>query len=102
MSESAFIFDNKLSESFDGFSFGSAFRAYFSKYILMSLRKKLWLEKCPPEFKPVVYRRYIDKIFVWFMPKDHLLSLARYMNTRHKNLKFAFDFEQIDRIFLKC
>ena len=56
--------------------------------------EKLWLDNCQPDFKPVVYRRYIDNIFVLFKSKDHLLSFARYMNTRHKSLKFAFDFEQ--------
>ena len=56
--------------------------------------KKLWLDRCPPEFKAVVYRRYVDDIFVLFKSKDHLLLFAKYMNTRHKNLKFTFDFEQ--------
>ena len=56
--------------------------------------EKLWLDSCPPEFKPVVYRRYVDDIFVLFKSKDHLLLFAKYMNTRHKNLKFTFDFEQ--------
>ena len=56
--------------------------------------EKLWLDNCPPDFKPVVYRRYVDDIFVLFKSKDHLLSFARYMNTRQKNLKFTFDFEQ--------
>ena len=56
--------------------------------------EKLWLDSCPLEFKPAVYRRYVDDIFVLFKSKDHLLSFAKYMNTRHKNLKFTFDFEQ--------
>ena len=30
----------------------------------------------------------------WFKSKDNLLSFARYMNTRNKNLKSTFDFEQ--------
>ena len=46
--------------------------------------KKLWLDNCLTEFKNVVYRIYIDDIFVLFKSKDHLLSFARYMNTRHE------------------
>ena len=47
------------------------------------------LETCsPPEFKPVVYRRFVDDIFVLFKSKDYLLLFAKYMNTRHKNFKF--------------
>ena len=49
-------------------------------------------------FKHVVHRRYVDDIFVLFESKDHLLSSARYLNTRHKKLKFAFDFEINDSL----
>ena len=61
--------------------------------------EKLWLHSCPPEFKPVVYGRYVDEIFVLFKSKDHLLLFAEYMNTRHKKLKFTFDFEQNNSFF---
>ena len=49
---------------------------------------------CSSEFKPVVCRRYVEDVFVLFKSKDLLLSFARYINTRHKNFKFTFDFEQ--------
>ena len=39
--------------------------------------EKLWLDNCPPKFKPVVYRRYADHIFVFFKSKDHLLVFTR-------------------------
>ena len=45
--------------------------------------EELRLDNCLSEFKPVVYRRYVDDIL-----------FAKYMNTRHNNLKFTFDFEQ--------
>ena len=51
--------------------------------------EKLWLDNCPLEFRPVVYRRYVDDIFVLFKTKDNLLWLARYMNSRHWNLKLT-------------
>ena len=38
------------------------------------VRKKLSLENYPPELKPVVYRRYVNNIFVLFKSKDHLLD----------------------------
>ena len=63
---------------------------------------KFWLQNCPPEFKTIVCRRYNDNIFDLFTRKFHLLSLARYMNTRHKKLRFTFEFEQNNSFFLKC
>ena len=54
--------------------------AFFCRY------KKLWLDNCPPEIKPVVYRRYVDDIVVLFKSRDHLLSFASYRNTRNIHL----------------
>ena len=92
-SESSFIFDNILYKQIDGVAMGSPLGPSLANAFLCHY-EKLWLDSCPLEFKPVVYRRYVDDIFVLFKSKDHLLLFAKYMNTRHKNLKFTFDFEQ--------
>ena len=85
-SESSFIFDNVLYKQVDGVAMGSPLGPSLANAFLCHY-EKLWLDSCPPEFKPVVNRRYVDD-------KDHLLLFAKYMNTRHKNLKFTCDFEQ--------
>ena len=71
-SESSFIFDNIFYKQIDGVAMGlplgpSLVNAFLCHY------KKLWLDSCPPEFKPIVYRRYVDEIFVLFKSKDPLL-----------------------------
>ena len=33
--------------------------------------EKNWLNECPSQFKPVVYRRYVDNIFVLFKSKEN-------------------------------
>ena len=43
----------------------------------------------------------VDKIFVLFQSKHHFSLFARYMNSRDKNVKFTFDFEQ-NNSFFKC
>ena len=92
-SESSFVFDNILYKQIDGVPMGSPLGSTLANAFLCHY-EKLWLDSCPPEFKPVVYRRYVDDIFVFFKSKDHLLLFAKYMNTKHKQLKFTFDFEQ--------
>ena len=52
---------------------GFAFSVYFSE---CNHYEKLWLDNCPPEFKAVVHRRYVDDIFL-FKSKGHLLSFVR-------------------------
>ena len=54
--ESSFILDNKLYKQIDGFAMGSPSgstlaNAFFCHY------GKIWLNECPSQFKPVVYRR---------------------------------------------
>ena len=46
--------------------------------------EKLWLNECLSQFKPVVYRRYVDDIFVLFKSKEDLKIFVNYMNSKHK------------------
>ena len=41
----------------------------------------------------VVYRRYVDNIFVLFKSKEHLKLFVNYVNLKHKNIKFTFETE---------
>ena len=87
------MFDSILYKQINGVAIGSPLRLTLANTFLRHY-EKLWLDSCPPEFKPVVYRRYVNDIFVLFKSKDHLLLFAKYMKAGHKNLKFTFDFEQ--------
>ena len=89
-SESSFIFDNILYKQIDGVAMGSPLRPTLANAFLCHF-ERLWLDSCPPEFKPVVYRRYVDDIFVLFKSKDHLLLFTKYMHTRHKNLHLIWN-----------
>ena len=97
-SESSFIFDNILYKQIDGVAMGPSLGPTLANAFLCHY-EKLWLDSCPPELKPVVYRRYVDDIFVLLRYKNHLLLFAKYMNTRHKNLKFTLHFEQNNSFF---
>ena len=88
-SESSFIFYNILYKQIDGVAMGSALGPTLANAFLYHY-EKLWLNSCPPEFKPVVYIRYVDDVFVLFKSKDHLQLFAKCMNTGHKNLNFTF------------
>ena len=60
-------------------------------YFCCSCRKKMhfydimkkngwWLDNCPIHFKPMIYKRYIEDIFVLFSSKEHLQLFVYYMN----------------------
>ena len=90
--ESSFIFDNKLYKQIDGVAMGSPLGPTLANTFLCHY-EKLWLNKCPSQFKPVVYRRYVDDIFVMFRSKKHLKLFVSYMNLKHNNIKFTFETE---------
>ena len=90
--ESFFIFDDKMYKQLDGVSMGSPLGPTLANAFLCHY-EKLWLEECPPEFKPVVYRRYVDDIFVLFKSDEHLSSFVNYMNSKHISMKFTSENE---------
>ena len=50
--------------------------------------------KCPPEFKPVFYRRYVDDISVLLKSTDHPIKCRNYFNTCNPNMSFSFEEEK--------
>ena len=49
--------------------------------------EKNWFNEHLPQFKPVVYRRYVDDIFVLFKSKEHLKLFVNYMKSKHNSIK---------------
>ena len=90
--ESSFIFDNKLYEQVDEVAMGSPLGATLANAFPCHY-EKTWLNECPSQFKPAVYRRYVDDIFVLFKFKEHVKLFVNYMNSKHKNIKFTFETE---------
>ena len=83
MFESFFILNGKFSEQCDGLAIGS--------FLGPTLET---LENCPAHFKPIVYRQYVDDIFLLFRTKDHVEKFKDYLNKQHKNIKFTLVIEE--------
>ena len=45
------------------------------------------------EFKPVIYRRYVDDTFLLFRSKHHIEKFRNYLNRQHRNIKFTSETE---------
>ena len=45
--------------------FGEPIEPTFAN-IFLCVHEILWLEKCPSEFRPVIYKRYVDDTFLLF------------------------------------
>ena len=91
--ESYFLFNKVLYKQKDGVAMGSPLGPTLANAFLCFYERK-WLEKCPLEFKPVFYRRYVDDIFVLFKSPDHIEKFRNYFNSCHPNMSFSFEKEK--------
>ena len=90
--ESFFIFDNSLYHQIDSVAMGSPLGPTLANAFLCHYEKE-WLDSCPIEFRPTLYQRYIDDIFVMFRSRDHVKKFVDYMHTQHFNMRFTFKIE---------
>ncbi|MCP4351129.1 MAG: hypothetical protein GY795_37160 [Desulfobacterales bacterium] len=87
-----FIFDSKWYSQLDGVAMGSPLGPTLANAFLC-FHEENWLDACPAEFKPVLYRRYVDDIFVLFKCSSHLQKFAEFMNAQHSNIEFTTESE---------
>ena len=92
-SASSFLFNDKLYEQVDGVAMGSACGPTLDNIFLCYFEEK-WLSHCPVQFKPFLYRRYVDDTFLLFKDSDHINLFLNYLNSKHGNIKFTKESEQ--------
>ena len=63
------------------------------EYFLTHYEDK-WLDDCPLDFKPVLYRRYVDDTFLLFRASSHVEKFNRYLNAQHSRIKFTVEREK--------
>ena len=71
MSESLLLFNNEYYKQIDGVAMGSPFGPTFAN-IFLSYHEQIWFKNCPCEFKPIIYKKYVDDTFLLFRSKDHI------------------------------
>ena len=91
--ENVILFDQKYYSQIDGVSMGSPLGPTLAN-IFLCYHETTWLKNCPKSFKPVYYKRYVDDIFVLFEKPKQVSRFVKYMNKRHKNIKFSFETEK--------
>ena len=90
--QSWFLFNEIYYQQIDGVSMGNPLGPTMANIFMCYFEKNL-LSKCPPEFKPVFYRRYVDDTFVLFEKEEHLLLFKTFLNSCHPNIKFTHEKE---------
>ena len=79
--ESIILFDMAFYDQIEGVAMGSPFPSFTNAFLCHYETK--WLNACPEKFKPVFYKRHVDKIFVLF--KRHVKPFVDCTNSKPKN-----------------
>jgi len=66
---------------------------YIKQYFMCHYEEQ-WLEKCPDQFKPVFYRRYVDDTFMLFRDASHVPLFQDYLNKKHDRIQFTCEIEK--------
>ena len=61
--------------------------------IFLCVHEIIWFEKCPPEFRPVIYKRYFDDTFLFFQNINQIEKFKYYLKLQHANIKLNSEIE---------
>ena len=89
---SCFLFNGEYFEQVDGVAMGSPLGPTLAN-IFLCHHEESWIKKCPMQFKPEYYNRYMDDTFLLFRSMDHIKKFFRYINSRHKSMSFTYEVE---------
>ena len=89
---STFLFDSRLYKQIDGVAMGTPCGPTLANTFLC-YHEQNWLNNCPQEFKPKIYRRYVDDTFLLFESIDQADKFLQYLNAQHPNIKFTKEME---------
>ena len=90
--ESFFTFDHEYYSQLDGVAMGSPLGPTLANAFLCHFEKQ-WLSNFPQDLFPNIYRRYVHDICVTSKSYEQLKKFVEYMDTKHANIKFTFEYE---------
>ena len=82
-SDSYFTFENVTYQQSDGVAMGNPLGHIFTN-IFMSTHESLWLKNA--QYKPILYRRYIDDTFLVFKSNANIKKFVNFLNIQHPNI----------------
>ena len=92
------LFEGELYKQIDQVAMGSPLGPTLAN-IFLCFHEKIWLGNFHAEFKPVIYRRFVDNTFLLFRSKEHIEKFCLYLNCQHPNIKFTSEIEDNNSIF---
>jgi hypothetical protein len=92
-SNSYFLFNKELYHQIDGVAMGSPLGPTLANIFMCNLETMIF-SNCPNQFKPLIYKRYVDDTFALFQNVDQAHLFLNYINSLHKNINFTCELEK--------
>ena len=90
--ESLILCDQEFYKQHDEVAMGSPLGSTLAN-VFLCYHENIWLQNCASEFKPIIYRRYVDDTFPLFCSKNHIEKFRNYLNHQQKNIKVTSKIE---------
>ena len=90
--DSHFLFNGTLFKQIDGCAMGSPLGPVLANIFMNNLETE-FLDSCPSNYKPLIYRRYVDDTFASFKHRNQADAFLNFINSKHPNIKFTMDVE---------
>ena len=90
--DSHFFFNGEIYKQIDGVAMGSPLGPTLANVFMCHMERK-WLSLCPKDFKPVMYKRYVDDTFLLFNSNSHVNLFLHFLNSQHPNISFTSECE---------
>ena len=94
--KSHFIFDSQYYDQIDGVAMGSPLGPGLVNIFMYDFEEKWIIDSS--RIHPKLWYRYVDDIFSMFDSKDTANEFLKFLNSRHKSIKFTTEFEQAKEI----
>ena len=62
--------------------------------LFLCFHENSWLQNCSLQFKPKLYRRYVDDTLLLFSDPSHIPLFLTYLNSQHPNINFTCEMEK--------
>ena len=85
MSESHFLFDGQYHDQIDGVSMGSPLARVLAN-LFIGYHERNWIHDYTG---PMVYRCFVDDTFCIFINETEALKFLKYLNSRHRDMKYV-------------
>ena len=86
------LFDNEYYKQHNVVAIGSQLGHTFAN-IFLCVHEILWLEKCSSEFRPAIYKRYVDDTLLLYQNINQIKKFKYYLNPQFANIKFTTKIE---------